>query len=669
MKFTFAPESKPLAGYTIKRAIHKGGFGEVYYALSDAGKEVALKLLHDNSEVELRGVSQCLNLKHPNLVTIIDIKQDDDRDYWVIMEYVSGKTLDEVLAGTAGGMPLNAVEKWIVGMAGGLAYLHDRGIVHRDLKPANVFDEHGLIKIGDVGLAKFISESRRNAQTESVGTVYYMAPEVARGHYGHEVDVYSLGVVLYEMITGRVPFEGESAAEILMKHLTQKPDLSLLPEKLRPVVERALEKDPLRRTPSVTQLRDEFLAAVRGREVPVDIPASSFEARRDTPPPVRSETPKPPPLPPLVTGPYAGYADKYVRKWEKKREKYQARAERKAEKYRRRYENRQLASHDGSSFWARQGHFWIRMFAVGVILAALFRPHTIMPMFRAIAIGGGFAAIAYGGYRLFGFLLPSVPAPHTAGAAPPDFSATQPYSPPPVRTHSPQPIMGRTAVEYTAAEYRGTHMDSNTPRFLSLRQRMTELTGSMTFAVVLTAIVTGVLSTVTSLLPDAGLIALFGIVTLVAAWLIQGASKLMEGHGEATTSRRVGYLGLGVALGLGAYWLDQSLLVDLPKEHLTGTIFKDVGAHPLTQSGQPTLVGYALFFGALFALRGWWRQADGFRKKRFRLMSVLLTGGLAFLLSWIWAFPQVIGVVWAVAISAVVHLSSVWVPPAQRRIA
>ena len=86
MRFTFVPESRPLEGYTIKRAIHRGGFGEVYYALSDAGKEVALKLLHNNMEVELRGVSQCLNLKHPNLVTIFDIRQDSEQEHWIVKQ-------------------------------------------------------------------------------------------------------------------------------------------------------------------------------------------------------------------------------------------------------------------------------------------------------------------------------------------------------------------------------------------------------------------------------------------------------------------------------------------------------------------------------------------------------------------------------------------------------
>src|ERR1700732_2086858 len=104
MKFPFQPESKPLPGYTIKRAIHRGGFGEVYYALTDAGKEVALKLLKQHFDGELRGVSQCLNLKHQNLVTIFDVKTDADGDHWVIMEFVAGKSLAQALAESPAGM-------------------------------------------------------------------------------------------------------------------------------------------------------------------------------------------------------------------------------------------------------------------------------------------------------------------------------------------------------------------------------------------------------------------------------------------------------------------------------------------------------------------------------------------------------------------------------------
>src|SRR5437868_1359941 len=91
LKFAFASGSKPLAGYTIKRGVGRGGFGEVYYAVSDAGKEVALKLIRRNLDVELRGVTHCLNLKHANLVSLFDIKQDEQDNSWVVMEYVAGE--------------------------------------------------------------------------------------------------------------------------------------------------------------------------------------------------------------------------------------------------------------------------------------------------------------------------------------------------------------------------------------------------------------------------------------------------------------------------------------------------------------------------------------------------------------------------------------------------
>ncbi len=262
MKFTFAPESTPLPGYTIKRAIQRGGFGEVYYALTDGGKEVALKLLQNNPDIEIRGTRQCLNLKHQNLVTIFDIKSDDDGDVWVVMEYVTGQGLDRVLAENfPDGMPPEEARWWLAGLADGVGYLHDRGIVHRDLKPANLYREGGLVKVGDIGLSKIITPSQRGAQTESIGTVYYMAPEVSRGEYGREVDVYSTAVVLYELLTGRVPFDGETTAEILMKHLSEEPDLSPLPIRFRPVLAHELTKDPTARTPTLEQLLKEFDAA------------------------------------------------------------------------------------------------------------------------------------------------------------------------------------------------------------------------------------------------------------------------------------------------------------------------------------------------------------------------------------------------------------------------
>jgi serine/threonine protein kinase len=261
IKFAFPSGARPLDGYTIKRGVGRGGFGEVYYAVSDAGKEVAIKLIRRNLEVELRGVTHCLNLKHPNLLSLYDIKQDDQDNSWVVMEYVAGDSLEQVIQRHPHGMPPEEAVDWMQGIAAGVAYLHDHGIVHRDLKPGNIFRDEGVVKLGDYGLSKFISCSRRSGQTDSVGTVHYMAPEIANGRYGKEIDLYALGIVLYEMLTGRVPFEGESVGEVLMKHLTATADVSLLAEPYRTVVARALAKDPEVRFRSI----QEFMALLPNR--------------------------------------------------------------------------------------------------------------------------------------------------------------------------------------------------------------------------------------------------------------------------------------------------------------------------------------------------------------------------------------------------------------------
>jgi hypothetical protein len=243
-RYVFSSGARPLDGYTIKRAIGRGGFGEVYYATSDSGKEVALKLILRNLEVERRGVIQCMNLKCPNLLAIYDLKSNDCGDDFVIMEYVSGPSLATVLKQYPEGLPLDEVRQWLKGLIEGVAYLHDHGIVHRDLKPANLFMEEGIVKIGDYGLAKLITPSHGTEHSESIGTCHYMAPEIGSGKYHKPIDTYAIGVILYEMLTGHVPFDGETVNEVLMKHLTARPDVSMLSEPYRSIVARALAKDP-----------------------------------------------------------------------------------------------------------------------------------------------------------------------------------------------------------------------------------------------------------------------------------------------------------------------------------------------------------------------------------------------------------------------------------------
>jgi serine/threonine protein kinase len=276
MKFTYGSGTRPLDGYTIKRGIGQGGFGEVYYAVSDGGKEVALKLVRSNLEIELRGMAQCMNLKHPNLVALFDIRKDPQGDSWVVMEYVGGESLSQVLNRHPRGLPQDLIKQWFVAVCKAIGHLHDNGIVHRDLKPGNIFLENGMVKVGDYGLSKFISGSQRSAQTQSVGTVHYMAPEISTGNYGKQIDIYAAGIILYEMITGEVPFQGESAGEILMKHLTATPDLTKLPKEYAGIVGVALAKNPAHRYESFTSLAKaiEQLSSPAQAASPAPIPNS-----------------------------------------------------------------------------------------------------------------------------------------------------------------------------------------------------------------------------------------------------------------------------------------------------------------------------------------------------------------------------------------------------------
>ncbi|MGL4420775.1 MAG: serine/threonine protein kinase [Gemmataceae bacterium] len=253
MRFTYRSGQRPLDGYTLKRGVGQGGFGEVYFAVSDGGKEVALKLLRGPTDVEMRGVAHCLNLKHPNLVHIYDLKSDDRGEKWLIMEYVLGENLGQVIDRHPNGLPVNLTAEWFQYLSRAVNYLHEHGVVHRDLKPANIFVETGNLKVGDYGLCKSINTSGR-AQTQTVGTVHYMAPEISTGNYTRSIDIYACGVILHEMLTGKLPFDGETDGEILMKHLTATPTLDGVPNTFKDIVKKALEKNPLDRYASLSEM-------------------------------------------------------------------------------------------------------------------------------------------------------------------------------------------------------------------------------------------------------------------------------------------------------------------------------------------------------------------------------------------------------------------------------
>ncbi|MGB2986097.1 MAG: serine/threonine-protein kinase [Phycisphaerae bacterium] len=307
MAYRFKHGDRPLDDYTIQRAVGSGGFGEVYYAVSDGGREVALKYLRDNPQVELRGVSHCINLKSPHLVSIFDVKKNADDEYFIIMEYCSGPSLRDLLIAEPNGFEPQKAAFFTRELAKGLAYLHDRGIVHRDLKPGNIFYDDGYVKIGDYGLSKFIAVSRHSAQTASVGTVHYMAPEIGSGDYSRGVDIYALGVMLYEMLLGKVPFEGSSMGEVLMKHLTAQPEVDHLPHPFGQVIRRALEKDPKDRYQAVDEMIDELLTVAEVKESLAGFSPQSLEGAVHRGAADRAASPMPSP------NPIPGYARDFAR--------------------------------------------------------------------------------------------------------------------------------------------------------------------------------------------------------------------------------------------------------------------------------------------------------------------------------------------------------------------
>ncbi|NNJ28105.1 Serine/threonine-protein kinase PknD [Planctomycetes bacterium LzC2] len=660
-RFTHPPESRPLDGYTLKRAIHRGGFGEVYYGLSDGGKEVAMKLLHQHTEVELRGANACLNLNHPNLVTIFDIKQDGGGDWWILMEYAGGPRLADVIE-DRGKLPVEEIEHWLRGLTAGLSFLHERGLVHRDLKPANIFAEGGTVKVGDVGLSKFISESRGSEHTKSVGTVYYMAPEVARGKYGRGVDIYALAVMLFEMYTGTVPFDGETPAEILMKHLSAPPDLSPLPPALKPVFARALHKDPDKRTKSVGELERQFRAAVRGhrsaqgteqvgreRDEPVDLDPASFRTPvADRPISDREEVP---------------YADAV---WNdlRRRERAEERAERRHAAERRDARRREPEPSAAS----RNG--WVSWVVVGLLLLLVFSPRA----FRGIAVSAWelaiLGALGYGVFRVVKWL-----SGGDAAATRRDHDwhdrERERLRPRYDRTmeRAPEVRSGNVPVRHVAApapkrRLRPVPLGPEDARTLSGWRRATEFAGSAAVAGALSAALAG-LMILTGAVQDLPEATLFGLTTALASWGLLLTSKLTEGRFAPDSPRRwlrrAPALFVGAGAGLAAWGIAEALMIHVPLERdsVWGAIARpgDFGAMAVS------LIG---FFTWTLATRRWWRHVDGYRPKRLRLRTLLLTSlaGLAGCL--LFGVPIEWGLPWTVGLSVVTQLAAVWTPGRNR---
>jgi serine/threonine-protein kinase len=263
--------------YELEELVGSGGMSSVYKAHDTLlERAVALKILHehhldDNEYVERfrREARTVAQLSHPNIVTVID-RGDADGQPFIVFEYVDGKTLDKVLA-RRGALPVDQALEIAIACARGLAFAHKHGLVHRDVKPQNILLDGGRRpKVTDFGIARSLNVKKGVTQTGTVlGTSNYIAPEQARGERsGAESDVYSLGVVLYEVLTGRVPFDGDNFVTVALRHINEPPpsvsaSRGDVPPRVDAAVRRALAKDPRDRFPSMDAFASELSACLR----------------------------------------------------------------------------------------------------------------------------------------------------------------------------------------------------------------------------------------------------------------------------------------------------------------------------------------------------------------------------------------------------------------------
>ncbi len=296
--------------YQIIKAIGEGGMANVYLAYDTIlDRDVAVKVLRGdlaNDEKFVRRFQRealsASSLTHPNIVEVYDVGEDHGQ-YYIVMEYVEGKNLKDLIK-KRGKLTLSEVIDIMLQITDGMSVAHDSYIIHRDIKPQNIMIlENGLVKIMDFGIAMAMNSTQLTQTNSIMGSVHYLPPEQANGKGSTlQSDIYSMGILMYELLTGKLPYKGDNAVEIALKHLKEplpsiKEELPNIPQSVENIVIKAAAKNPKNRYADAREMHNDLLTCLdesRENEEKIKLPYKEITEEAKTKQPKKEAVVKEP---------------------------------------------------------------------------------------------------------------------------------------------------------------------------------------------------------------------------------------------------------------------------------------------------------------------------------------------------------------------------------------